>query len=106
MPFEDAIGQIIKVLLTALTMIPLPRFISIVFTSLGHLLRVTLGTTDTFRPAYFSDFGITFFILYQILDVEHLSALFIYSVRLVIPSPILILAFLKEISRNILCEIL
>lgn len=82
MPFEDAIGQIIKVLLTALTMIPLPRFISIVFTSLGHLLRVTLGTTDTFRPAYFSDFGITFFILYQILDVEHLSALFIYSVRL------------------------
>ena len=74
MSFKDAISQIIKLLVAILALIPLAGFVSIMFPPFGHLPLSTLGTTNTFRPPQFAHFDITFLIVNQILNVQHLCS--------------------------------
>ena len=78
MPFKDAIGQVIKLFAAAFTPIPLPGFLARMFTPFADRIRVTSGAIDPFRPPQFSYFTIAFFIVDQILDVQHLGARFLY----------------------------
>ena len=82
MAFKDAVGQVIELLPTRLTAIPLPLFLPSVLAPLSHLSRPTLRTAYPFRPAEFSHFGVAFLIVNQVLDVEHCFALFVFVSRL------------------------
>lgn len=60
MTFKDRVAQIIKLLGTSLTAIPLPVGMVIVKPAFVDLVRATFWTADTLGPAQLTNFRIAF----------------------------------------------
>jgi hypothetical protein len=71
MPFKDSLGQVIKLLVTILALIPLAVRLSIMKPTLVDKGTFTMGTANTVWPAQLSDLLVAFSIIYQILNCKH-----------------------------------
>jgi len=75
MAFQDRATQIIKLLPTALTLIPLAMGLMRMIATFLDLTRPTFRTAYAFRPAQFSYYRIAFCIIDQLLEVDHAAIL-------------------------------
>lgn len=71
MAFKDGVSQIIKLLGTSLTAIPLPVRMMIVKSAFADLARPTFRAADALGPAQLTNFRITFRLIDQVLNIEH-----------------------------------
>jgi len=71
MTFKNRAAQIIKLLPTTLTFIPLPLGLICMITTFVDRIRRTLRTVHSVWPAQFPYDRKTFRIIYQFLDVHH-----------------------------------
>lgn len=71
MPFENRTAQIIELLFTALTFVPLSKRLVRMKTTFVDLARATPWTTYSVWPAQFPNDRKAFCIIYQLLDVYH-----------------------------------
>jgi hypothetical protein len=71
MAFKDRATQIIELLPTTLTLIPLPMGLMRVKSTFVDRTRPALRTAYSVWPAQFSNDRKTFRVIYQMLDVDH-----------------------------------
>src|SRR6266446_2680572 len=70
MSSKNGVGQIIKALMTSVTLIALPGQFCVIKSALNDLLGLTRGTLDAVWPAQFADSLITLHLIDQILDID------------------------------------
>src|SRR6266446_2638971 len=70
MSSKNGVGQIIKALMTSVTLIALPGQFCVIKSALNDLLGLTRGTLDAVWPAQLADGLITLHIIDQILDID------------------------------------
>jgi hypothetical protein len=68
---EDRPGQVIEVLLTGLTLIPLPLGLGRIVALLGDGRGVAMGAGDALRPAQVPDGLVALVVVDEVLDVDH-----------------------------------
>src|SRR5713101_9930892 len=67
---KDGVGQVIKALVTIVTLIALTGRFRVIKAALDHMLRLTRGTRDALGPAQLANGLIALHIIDEMLDVD------------------------------------